>query len=240
LGATLPAADFGVSFTIDPLSKGSAASKDIANALKLVFESRYKDILPQPVIEKMANQEKSLEPSRCVYLIFREPETRKPKMVIRLYDVSPHEDAPSVFKSTVRENPEGLKLPLEMSFPDLKLPEREKDGRKAHLFELGRMAADSDIMGGVRPSFEWMAIQLQARYDKKIPEEAMIYVAATREGAQAYSEKFGFQVAYSPETHPFLKGDPDQVILKMSVRDFCRRFRQGPGRVNGGPVYRDR
>ncbi len=225
-----PAASYASHFRLGSSDDGSPLREEISKHVSLAFE-RYAEGLFSPLEVQVARKtEEKLDPTRTFVLAFTDPSTQETKMVVRLFDASPHISNRTRFRSAQLRAHNPPRLPVELTYPDLILPERRTHGEEAHIFEIGRLAASVEVEKGIRPSLNELAWYLSARYEGILPDEGAVYaVAASTQARNVYAQRFKFTLIMSPSDTPALSGDPEngiapEYVLRMPLREFYERY----------------
>ncbi len=213
-----------------PAEGSTSISKEIENHLRRLFELYSDKRTASPdEIEAMLATELSLNPYRKIYSAYINIRTQSPQLFLRLFDASPKIQFVPGDAQLFPGDRSPPRLPIEIAYPHLQLPERTKDGNQAYLMELGRFGKWPEVESDALSVVQSLALTFGIRHPRllqstKQPDyKATIYVEALAPAARYY-KRFGFQVAYRPEDLPMNPKGLRPYILKIDAREFLQRF----------------
>ncbi len=204
------------------VSYRSFGDKQLAAEIEILLNQVYKiygnrQTVPKDWIAAMRELDGSLPLTNLNYIFFVDPRTEEAKVVIRIFDGSP--------KVWLGESRAAQKLPLEIEYPHLVLPDRSQGNQ--NLIELGRMGKADEVDGDLNILLESVSTYVRQFHELDLAQSAaetakndpIIYVEASAVAARMYRQKYGFEIVFGPKEVGVL----DTYILRMNAKSFMQK-----------------
>lgn len=215
--------------SIDSQSHTFQETQKILNFLYLHYKKR--GTVPTSTIAEMRSLDHELNPENFNYIVFSDPTTNEPKVMIRIFDASPRND---MHQSPLRK---AQPLPIELEYLELTLPDR-KIGNN-YLIELGRLGKEDSIEGDLQALLRtiaeylpqsfwsyWITQKSDSQNTTEPHHEPIIYVEALAPAARLYKNKYHFEEVFSPKELKIPKGQPARYILRIHAKTFIEHHQK--------------
>ena len=205
-------------FTIDQLSTTSKTFQETNKILEYLYNLyRSRNTVSENSIAEMRHLDNQLDPSHTNYVVFFEPTTHNPKVVVRIYDGSARND----LNRNIERIP--VKIPIELEYPHLILPERSQG--QDQIIELGRMGKEENVQGDLKVLLRCISEYLFQSFNFGMRDKGqnpVIYVEALAPAARLYKNKYHFEVVFGPEDLKIPSNQPARYILRITAKDFIK------------------
>lgn len=205
--------------------------EELTNHVKVALDEMVRrGVITAKDAEKYLKIERTLSLRRTAYFTYRDVETKETEAVMRLIDGSGNPityagDRGQIAADNVDDD---SRINAEIMFPWLELPER-KNGEP--VYELGRLGKHIFVIDGLLTLcrsvtdyfFNKEGFMGESEY------RGTIYILSPPGGTELFqSDDIGFTLVMTPEQLKIPKADTQLSLLKMSVKEFMRRFSFNP------------
>lgn len=201
----------------DNLSSTSETFKETFALANHLYSQFYTKNSKSEEIAFLRNTDEQLSPIHVGWIVYHADNLKDPQVMIRVVDTAETANPLGFLKD---KNIPPQKLPIEIQYPHLKLPERVS-GKT--MVELGRLGKTKDVDGDLRTLLRTASNYLHQRFFGET-DNIVIYVEASPAAARLYTSKYGFELAYRPEDLKIPTNEKQFSILKIDAKDFIQRF----------------